>query len=146
MLKETDILKAARNEIKALYPNYQVYLDDIKENFRTPCFFLKLIRATNQHTMYTCYNVCTMYITYFSAPEADALELYEVKDSLVEKFWSGLQVLDRNLKFGPITSNTDGQDSDLAQVTLPFSYYDAIPRIEPEYKMQELHQNSQIKY
>ena len=146
MLKEADILKAVRNEIKAIYPNYEIYLDDTKENFKTPCFFLKLIRSTNMHTKYLNFNVCTLYITYFPAANSDALGMYEVKDVLIEKFWQGLQVTDRHIKFEPINSNTDGQDSNIAQIALPFSYYDAVPKEEPAYTIGQLHQSQNTNY
>ena len=146
MLKETDILKAVWKKLKVIYPAHEVYLDETKENFKTPCFFLKLIKSTAPHKKYLNYNVCTLYITFFPERPADAMEMYTVKDTVIEAFWAGIQVEERYIQFGAISGNTDGQDSDIAQITLPFNYYDAIPRVEPGYTMQQLHQSTKIKY
>lgn len=130
MLTEEEILRAVRQKIKGIYPKYPINLEDSKENFRTPCFFLKLIRSTTKAGKRTTYNVCTLYVTYFPCQPADPVNLYSVKDAVVEAFWNGLQVADRIIKFGTLSTNTIGQDGDVAEITLPFTYYDSLGQDE----------------
>jgi hypothetical protein len=142
MLKENEILEATKLKLKTIY-DYPVYLDDVKENFQAPCFFLKLIRSIRQDGLYTNYNTCTLYIDYFPEYSGDdgQLERYEVKDNVVELFYNGLQVADRHIKFGTISATTVGQDSDIIEISLPFSYYDAIQQNETDWKIGEIHQS-----
>ena len=146
MLKENEILEATKLKLKTIY-SYPVYLDDVKKNFSAPCFFLKLIRSTRQDGKYTNYNTCTLYINYFPQRTGDdgQMERYEVKDNVIELFYPGLQVADRHLKFGSISANTVGQDSDIVEISFPFSYYDAIPHNETEWMIGNIQQDNSNK-
>lgn len=132
MLTEEEILWAVRQKIKGIYPKHPIHLKDSKKNFRVPCFFLKMIRSTAKAGKRTTYNVCTLYVTYFPRWPVDPEELYSVKDVVVEAFWNGLQVAGRAIKFGTLSTNTIGQDGDVAEITLPFTYYDSLGQDENE--------------
>ena len=41
MLKQSDILEAAKLKLKEII-NIPVYLDEVQENYKSPCFFIKL--------------------------------------------------------------------------------------------------------
>lgn len=140
MLTEAEIMRAVRNKIKGFYPKYPVNLDDSKEKFRTPCFFLKLIRGTVKAGKNITYNVCTLYVTYFPRQPADPLDLYAVKDTLTNIFWNGMPVSDRVIKFGMVSSNTIGQDSDVAEVTLPFTFYDSPGQPEDKWLIENIYE------
>lgn len=140
MLKEIEILEAARNKIKLLYPDIPVYLEDNKEDFYPPSFFLKLIRSTVKAGKYTTYNVCTLYISYIPKLPATSMDLYRTKDIIIEAFWNGLGAADRVIKFGTISAVTTGQDADMAQIALPFTYYDAVKPTENKWLMGNIHE------
>ena len=145
MLKENEILEATKLKLKSIY-SYPVYLDDVTEDFLAPCFFLKLIRSTRQDGKYTNYNTCTLYINYFSALAGDdgQMERYEVKDNVIELFYTGLFVTDRHIKFGTISAITVGQDKDIVEISLPFSYFDAIPQTETTWKIGQINQDDRL--
>jgi hypothetical protein len=140
MLKETEILTAVKDKLNTLYPSYPVYSEERKENYKVPCFFLKMISLTSGETAYVNYNDVSVYITYIPVHGASAMGTYEMKDSLKDAFRNGIKVSDRYLKFKNISSDTVGTDNDMLQLTLPVQYYDSVPMSEPEYKMVNLHQ------
>ena len=63
MLRQVEILKAVQDKLKKIYP-LKVYLDEVKEDFETPCFFLKLIKTAIPHNIESnkCLNDCLLII------------------------------------------------------------------------------------
>lgn len=146
MLKQADILTAARDKLKTIYPSFPIYLDEVKKNFISPCFFLKLVRVTTPQSKTMLLNNCTLYITYFTIKNQNlAIELYDIKDTVIETFWQGLQVEDRFIKFATVTTDTNGTDADIVTVNLPFMYYDAIPSVSTDYLIENIYSNEQIR-
>lgn len=138
-MKQADILKAVRNKLKALYPNYPVYLDDVLENFETPCFSLSLVCVTSPVSKTTYKNDCTLYITFLTEKgKVDALTLYDVKDKITASFWCGLQVQDRYFKFTSVSSETSGKDADIIYFNLPFLYLDGVDATAPKYTIENI--------
>ena len=45
MIAVTNILESTRDKLKSL-KDIPVYLDEVKESFKSPCFFLKTIKTT----------------------------------------------------------------------------------------------------
>ena len=126
MLKQMDILRAARDKLKKLYP-LPVYLDEVKENFEVPCFFLKLIKETQPYNINAgkTFNDCLLIITYLATKgSVQAADIYDIKDSLTAAFWRGMTVGERWIHFAAIDSETDSQEAEQLFMELPFSYYD----------------------
>ena len=139
MLNQVDILKATRNKIKDMYPNIPIYLEEVKEGFKSPAFFLKLLIVKSPVSGFRNYNDCTLYITYFSKKgETDSLEMYAIKDNILNAFWSGIQVTDRYIKFNTVSSTTDGTDADIIMFDLPFVYYDCIEQHNSDYLIEHI--------
>lgn len=141
MLKEIDILNAIRDKLKAAYPGYPVYLDDHKEDFQAPCFFLKSILTRSQERQDISHNNLAVYITFFVVKGSKSAALiYEVKDGVLCLFWQGIQVKDRFLHIDTADGDTDGNDADTAQITLRAQYYDSVPDNMDDFDtMQKLH-------
>lgn len=139
MLKQSEILLAVGNKLKSQFPNFPAYLDDTKENFKSPCFFLKMIVLKQPVNKYVNYNDCTLYITYFSLKGEAMYKTYDIKDAVIDLFWRGLKVKDRYIHFGNISTMTEGQDADIEMLTLPFVFYDAIEMDVTEYLMMNFY-------
>ena len=147
MLKQTDILRAAQAKLKKLY-QLPVYLDEVKEDFQTPCFFLKLLKTVQPHNINAnkTLNDCLLVITYFALKgTVQAVDLYDIKDSVAAAFWRGMQVGDRWIHFEEIKSDTDSEEQEIVYIQLPFTYYDQdggedeeLPRIMKIYQSERI--------
>ena len=147
MLKQTDVLRAAQEKLKKLYP-LPVYLDEVKEDFQTPCFFLKMIKRVQPHNINSnkCLNECLLVITYFALKgTVQAVDLYDIKDSVAAAFWRGMQVGDRYIHFEEVKSDTDSEEAEIVYIQLPFTYYDSdrgddeeLPRIMKIYQSERI--------
>lgn len=126
MLTQIDILKAVRDILINHY-EYPVYLDEVKEGFESPCFFLKSIRLTNLDNKSYELNNITIYLTFFSEKGTlTAEELYIIQDSLTSYFRSGFTVQkdNRYLLTRNLSHEIDGEDSDIIIFSFDIQYYD----------------------
>ena len=126
MLTQIDILKAVR-DIQINHYEYPVYLDEVKEGFESPCFFLKSNRLTNLDNKSYELNNITIYLTFFSEKGTLAAEeLYTIQDSLTSYFRSGFAVQkdNRYLLTKNLSHEIDGEDSDIINFSFDIQYYD----------------------
>ena len=151
MLTQIDILQAVRDILNTHY-EYPIYLDEVKEGFESPCFFLKSIRLSNQDSK--CYelNNITIYLTFFSEKGAlTAEELYFIQDSLTSYFGSGIKVNkdNRYLLTRNLSHTIDGEDSDIITFSFDIQYYDYLYTKDKEdeayEKLNTLHLNERLK-
>ena len=126
MLKQSEILEAVKIKLKEII-NIPVYLDEVKENYETPCFFLKLVKHTRpeNEAANRYYNECLLGIAYFEQKgTAKASIFYDVQDAIIRKFWRGLKIGKRYIHFQQLECDIVGQDGDIMSVALPFNYFD----------------------
>lgn len=151
MLTQINILQAVRDILHTHY-EYPIYLDEVKEGFESPCFFLKSIRLSNKDSK--CYelNNITIYITFFSEKGAlTAEELYILQDSLTSYFESGIKVNkdNRYLLTRNLSHSIDGEDSDIITFSFDIQYYDYLYTKDKEdeayEKLTTLHLNERLK-
>ena len=156
MLQQREILEAAKEKLKGLerFKDLKAYLDETKENFDTPCFFLKLIKTVKPENPRAnrTENECLLVITYFDEKdeteesENKAAELYDIKDEITATFWRGLKVKDRWIHFSEVTSDTEGEKADIIYMQLPFVYLDAEPDDEAGgYMIGAIHQKERMR-
>lgn len=140
MTKATDILKAARDQLKQHYPAYKVYLDDVVEDIASPCFILKLMDTARDDGNYRVYHDGYLYVTFFARKgDADAMQLYDIKDTLMATFVRGLYVGKRHINFNQLSTETEGEDADIVQMTLPYAYYDTLDAPVNEYIIKNVY-------
>jgi hypothetical protein len=151
MLTQIDILQAVRDILINHY-EYPVYLDEVKEGFESPCFFLKSIRLTNLDNKSYELNNITIYLTFFSEKGTlNAEELYTIQDSLTSYFRSGfiVQKDNRYLLTKNLSHEIDGEDSDIITFSFDIQYYDYLytknKEDEAYEKLNTLHLNERLK-
>ena len=153
MLKQTDILGAVKKKLKEIV-DLPVYLDEVVENYQSPCFFLKLMKKTEPDNVQAnrLLNKCLLLITYFAEKGInEAADLYDIKDAITQAFWRGLEVKTRYIMFLEITSETEGDDADIIYMELPFNYYDSDKEDDvdkngdPIKIMRQIHHKERIK-
>lgn len=131
MTKTTDILRAARDQLKQHYPAYKVYLDDVIEDIASPCFILKIMDTVKDDGNYRVYHDGFLYVTFFARKgDADAMQLYDIKDTLMATLVRGLSITTetgkRHINFSQVSTDTTGEDADIVQMTLPYTFFDTL--------------------
>lgn len=133
MINDEDILIAVRAQLKSVWPDVDVNLDDVQRAFRLPCFFLRFYELDSPQMIYSrsLKRSCTLHIDYFTQKNRNsAVELYKVRRQLRELFAFGLTVKDRVFNFDGIQTETNGKDADIMTATLTFSFFDTIEDTE----------------
>ena len=64
MIHDIDILQAIQQKLKERFP-YPVYLQEVKEGFRPPAFFLKTMTVASPQGRKEVYRDTDMYITIY---------------------------------------------------------------------------------
>lgn len=77
MIHDIDILQAVQQKLKERFP-YPVYLQEVKEGFRPPAFFLKTMTVASPQGRKEVYRDTDMYITYIPQKQTASASIYEV--------------------------------------------------------------------
>ena len=126
MLKQSDILEAAKLKLKEII-NIPVYLDEVQENYKSPCFFIKLVKITRpEHEAANRFsNDCLLGVAYFAQKgTVKASMIYDIQDAIISKFWKGLKIGKRYIHFQELECDIVGNENDIMTVAMPFSYFD----------------------
>ena len=149
MLTQIDILSAIKDILTSKF-GYPIYLDEVKEGFESPCFFLKAIRTANRDNKCNQLNTIMIYITFFSEKGTlTAEELYNLQDLLTQCFISEFHVKkdDRYLQALNLNHEIDGEDSDIIIFSFDIRYYDCLYEKDnntDQELMNQLHLNERL--
>lgn len=149
MLNQIDILSAIKDILASKF-GYPIYLDEVKEGFESPCFFLKSNRIANRDNKCYQLNTIMIYITFFSEKGTlTAEELYNLQDSLTQYFISGFPVKKDNRYLQTLNLNheIDGEDSDIITLSFDIRYYDYLYEKDSnkdQVLMNQLHLNERL--
>ena len=94
MIHDIDILQAIQQKLKERFP-YPVYLQEVKEGFRPPAFFLKTMTVASPQSCKEVYRDTDMYITYIPQKQTASASIYEVLAAAEDLFRDGIAVQDR---------------------------------------------------
>lgn len=147
MIKQSEILKAARDKLKTIC-EIPIYLSEVVENFKSPCFFLKLIKKIQpeNESANRFSNDCLLIVAYYEQKGVDrALNLYDIQDAVILSFWRGFKVGKRYLHLQEIQCDFEGSNTeDIVYVAMNFSYFDVdnaeetLPLIGKVYQSERL--------
>lgn len=149
MLTQIDILSAIKDVLASKF-DYPIYLEEVKEGFESPCFFLKAIRTANRDNKCYQLNTIMIYITFFSEKGTlTAEELYNLQDLLTQYFISGFPVKKDNRYLQTLNLNheIDGEDSDIITLSFDIRYYDYLyekDNNKDQVLMNQLHLNERL--
>lgn len=148
-MNQLDILTAVKTKLADHY-DYPTYLDEVKEGFQSPCFFLKAIRTTNRNNYSYQKNRVTIYITFFSEKGTLlAEELYTLQDTLFNSFTYGMYLLNnsRFIQTENLQAEIDGEDSDIVRLQFDVNYFDVYDiRSDTDYpKMNTIYTNERYQ-
>lgn len=131
MIHDLDILQAVQQKFKERFP-YPVYLQEVKEGFAPPAFFLKTMTVATPQKENEVYRDTDLYITYLPKKQENL-------------FRDGLKVGNRYLPVVSMSEELMGTDNDGGRLTLTFQYYDVREKEETAEIMKVLHQRYQGK-
>ncbi|BAL85201.1 hypothetical protein SELR_pSRC500270 (plasmid) [Selenomonas ruminantium subsp. lactilytica TAM6421] len=141
MLKQSDILKAVRAELKRHYPSTPVYLNEATEGAAIPAFVIELVTTASPDGCRTL-NICTLHINYIDQPrKQNALALYDIRDQINASFAHGFQVADRYIHVSSVASSITTDEANMVQTDIPFQYYDAPEEQQPEWLIEHIYNN-----
>lgn len=139
MIRDIDILQAVQKKLKERF-SCPVYLQEVKEGFASPAFFLKTMTVVTPQKENEVYRDTDLYITYLPKKQESSTAIYAVLFVVENLFRDGLIVSDRCLSVISISEELIGTDNDGGRLTLTFQYYDANGETEMADLMTVLHQ------
>lgn len=141
IIHSIDILEAVNKILKDNY-KYPIYLEDIKEGFDSPCFFLKVHHGLTQISANYFYNTATVYIDYLP-PKGEELaeDLLDMAKALTELFCKGIVVQDRFFLVKNIQSELGSEDKDVLNFSFELNYHTQQTRNITNDIMSNLHLN-----
>ena len=131
MLKQVDILKAVIVLLKTKF-GYRIYSAEIQDSFKTPAFFVRLIKRTDAETLVFNSNQLSIIITYFPEKASNKeIEILNMKDDLNQLFALGFKAADRYLTTESFSTEEIGEKLDILQATITITYIDDTGRTDP---------------
>lgn len=145
MITPVEIKKAVITLLKGRYGNVPCYGADVKEGLRKPSFFIKLIPSEISNGNYgTFRNTYICAITYFQKKVSEA-EMLGAASELHRLFGRKLCVGNRYIDVSEFRYDLVGENGDILQVTVEFSFLDSWEReTEPE-KAKEVRINEELE-
>ena len=144
MIHDIDILQAVQKALREKF-SYPIYLQEVKEGFTPPAFFLKTMTVTTPQKENEVYRDTDLYMTYLPKKQEASTAIYAVLFAAEDLFRDGLKVGDRYLPVVSISEELMGTDNDGGRLTLTFQYYEAQEKAETAEIMKVLHQRYQGK-
>lgn len=130
MLKQADIFKSIIVLLNQL--NLKIYTDEVIENYKAPCLFLKLIKTYMPQSKNTNSNNLTIVITYMpNKYVSQQIQFLELQDKINDLFKHGIYINKdakdkRYLHINNITYDVIGEDNDILQATIDIDYIDTM--------------------
>ena len=135
MIHDIDILQAIQQKLKERFP-YPVYLQEVKEGFRPPAFFLKTMTVASPQGRKEVYRDNT----YIPQKQTASTSIYEVLAAAEDLFRDGIAVQDRFFSVRSMNEELIGPDNDGGRLTLTVQDYDSADETEAAERMKVLHQ------
>lgn len=116
------IVRSLKSEFKC-----QIYSEEVKRNYKTPCFFIKVLVNADQETKNVAQKRLDIILTYFPDPrEKDDLQYMQLLDRVCDLFLTGIRLENRHLKITDISSGRAGEEDDIFQIYLTTEFLDGI--------------------
>ena len=125
MVTRKALLESIREVLLAALPEVNIYADEVREGFKTPSFFVRLLMTKNTVNMSINEIKLSIILTYYPHSRSNKeFEFAAVMDSLDKEFGLDLNVGERTLHIEKIEHDRIGEKSDIMQSVVTISYYD----------------------
>lgn len=137
VVKYVEIITKVTEKLKNKF-NCKIYADEVLENFQKPCFFIKLESTNAQQTINFAQKTVSVILTYFPADnQCNEIHYLDIFDKIESIFQCGLQLQERYLHTDNISVDRVGEDMDILQITIDFTYLERIPSQKPNAELLE---------
>lgn len=126
VVKQAQVLKLIIEKLNKEF-GCKVYSDEVKEDFRKPCFFIAATSLMKPMTVAWMEKELTVGITYYPKDQdKNELVYLDVIDRIQALFQVGIQLKDRNLKIESIEDDRVGEEQDVLQVRITIPYLEQV--------------------
>lgn len=122
IVRQAEVLK---NMIAILTKEFgcKVYAEEVRENFKRPCFFIAATSVMTPKTVNWLQKELTVMLEYYAKPGSkNELVYMDVVDRVQQLFPVGIQSDDRFLKIESIEDDRVGEENDILQITIVIPY------------------------
>lgn len=126
MVKQAEIIK---NIITMLKKEFSciVYADEVKEDFKKPCFFVAATSVMTPQTTNWLDKELTVVLTYYAKDsEKNEITYMDVVDRVQMLFQVGVSAGGRYLKVETVEDDRVGEEDDILQITITIPYRERV--------------------
>lgn len=122
IVRQADVLKHIIAMLTAEF-NCKVYADEVREDFRKPCFFIAATSVmTPKMTNWMQKELTVRLVYYPKDAEKNEITYMDVVDRVQMLFPVGIQTSDRFLKIESIEDDRVGEEDDILAMTIVIPY------------------------
>lgn len=136
-VKQVEILM---NVMKLLDGEFhcRVYSDEVRENFKKPCFFVAATSIMTPQTLNWMKKELTIVLTYYADDKNKNEGHYlDVVDRVQDLFPVGVSTGERFLKIETIEDDRVGEEDDILQITITIPYMERVRKADSSAEMME---------
>lgn len=126
IVKQSDVLKAI---VKAIITEFKcaVYSDEVREEFKKPCFFLAASSTMTPQTVNFMRKELTVKLTYYGKDtDKNEVAYMSVIDHMQEIFQVGIRAGERYLHVESMEDDRAGEEQDILTITITFEYVERV--------------------
>ena len=126
VIKQAEVLK---NIIALLTKEfgYKVYADEVKEDFKKPCFFISATSVMTPQTTNWLNKELTVVLTFYAKDsEKNEITYMDVVDRVQMLFQVGVYAGGRYLKVDSVEDDRVGEEDDILQITITIPYRERV--------------------
>lgn len=122
IVRQADVLKHIIAMLTAEF-KCKVYADEVREDFRKPCFFISATSVMTPKTTSWMQKELTVHLVYYpKEAEKNEITYMDVVDRVQMLFPVGIQTSDRFLKIESIEDDRVGEEDDILAMTIVIPY------------------------
>lgn len=126
IVKQAEIIKNIITMLKKEFACI-VYADEVKEDFKKPCFFIAATSVMTPQTTNWLDKELTVVLTYYAKDsEKNEITYMDVVDRVQMLFQVGIQAGDRYLKIDSVEDDRVGEEDDVLQITITIPYRERV--------------------
>lgn len=129
IVKQSDVLKAIVGAVTKEF-NCPVYSDEVREEFKKPCFFLAASSTMTPHTVNLIRKELAVKLTYYGKDNAkNELAYMAVIDRIQHLFQVGFYAGQRYLHIDSIEDDRAGEEQDILTITITINYVERVTHV-----------------
>lgn len=130
IVRQVEVLK---NMIAILTKEFgcKVYAEEVRENFKRPCFFIAATSVMTPKTVNWMQKELTVVLEYYAKPgNKNEIVYMDVVDRVQMRLPVGIQIDERFLKIESIEDDRVGEEGDILQITIVIPYVERTNTIQ----------------